>query len=327
MRQHTTYLGVIILLLGLGIVSGCLEQKPSGNQPPQAQFSFSPITPKVGDEVVFDASASKDPDGQIVEYLWDFGDGSPAESGPTVIHVYNSPGQYTVKLTVTDDQGLSASAEKPITVVQSAVSAVKKTLSAPGQSPLGIAWDGRALWVVDTTDLETYKLYQVDPQSGSVLKSFDVPTIAPDALAWDGSRLWLVDGVESKLLQIDPSNGKVLKTLAAPGQSPLGIAHDGDALWVADADELKIFKVNPVTGKVIDSFDAPGYFPQGLAWDGKFLWHLDATSIYKLDPRDGTVLAEYEAPREQLMDLTWDGQFLWATDGEGKQLVQFGVGE
>jgi DNA-binding beta-propeller fold protein YncE len=78
---------------------------------------------------------------------------------------------------------------------------------------------------------------------------------------------------------------------------------------------------------VIDSFDAPGYFPQGLAWDGKFLWHLDAATIYKLDPSGGTVLAEYEAPREQLVDLTWDGQYLWATDGEGKQLVQFGVGE
>jgi PKD repeat protein len=328
-RQHRwrAYLGVIVLLLGLGVLSGCLEQKPGGNQPPQAQFSFSPITPKVGEDIVFDASASKDPDGQIVEYLWDFGDGSPTESGPTVIHVYGSPGQYTVKLTVTDDQGLSASAEKTLTVVMSVVSAVRKSVPAPGQSPLGIAYDGSALWVVDTTDLETSKLYRVDPQSGSVLKSFDAPTIAPDALAWDGSRLWLVDGAESKLLQIDPSNGKVLKTLDAPGTYPTGIAHDGTALWVADADELKIFKVNPLTGKVIDSFDAPGYFPQGLAWDGKYLWHLDAAIIYKLDPSDGTVLAEYEAPREQLVDLTWDGQYLWATDGEGKQLVQFGVGE
>ncbi|MCL6642293.1 MAG: PKD domain-containing protein [Candidatus Bipolaricaulota bacterium] len=313
----------MVLLVGLGILSGCLEQKPK-NQPPQAQFSFSPLTPTVGDEVVFDASGSKDPDGQIVEYLWDFGDGSPTESGPTVIHVYSSPGQYTVKLTVTDDQGLSNSSEKTLTVVVSVVSAVKKSLAAPGQSPLGIAWDGSALWVVDTTDFETYKLYRVDPQTGSVLQSFDAPTIIPDALAWDGSRLWLIDGAESKLLQIDPANGKVLKTLAAPGTYPTGIAHDGSALWVADADELKIFQVNPVTGKVIDSFDAPSDFPQGLAWDGKYLWHLDTVTIYKLDPGDGTVVAEYEAPREQLVDLTWDGEHLWATEGEGKQLVQLG---
>jgi PKD repeat protein len=318
------FLNAMLVLGVVVLVTGCFQAQKTP-QPPQAQFSFSPITPKVGDEVVFDASASKDPDGQIVEYLWDFGDGSPAESGPTVIHAYESPGQYTVKLTVTDDQGLSNSTEKALTVLASVVSAVRKSVPAPGKSPLGIAYDGNALWVVDSLDLETYKLYRVDPQSGSVLKSFEAPTIAPDALAWDGGRLWLVDGAESKLLQIDPSNGKVLKALDAPGTYPTGIAHDGTALWVADADELKIFKVNPLTGKVIDSFDAPGYFPQGLAWDGKFLWHLDAATIYKLDPSDGTVLAEYEVPREQLVDLTWDGQYLWATDGEGKQLVQFGL--
>jgi PKD repeat protein len=210
------------LLLGCGACWSrvCLSRAQKTPQPPQAQFSFSPITPKVGDEVVFDASASKDPDGQIVEYLWDFGDGSPAESGPTVIHAYGSPGQYTVKLTVTDDQGLSASAEKTLTVVMSVVSAVRKSVPAPGQSPLGIAYDGSALWVVDSTNLETYKLYRVDPQSGSVLKSFDAPTIAPDALAWDGSRCGWWTGAESKLLQIDPSNGKSSRRLMRRGRIP-----------------------------------------------------------------------------------------------------------
>ncbi len=313
-----------LLALGIAVlVVGCFP-KPSGPQPPQALFSFNPITPKVGDDVVFDASESKDPDGQIIEYLWDFGDGSPTESGPIVLHAYESAGQYTVKLTVTDDQGLSNSSEKSITVVASQASAVKRSLPAPAQGPGGIAWDGSALWVVDSLDLMNYKIYKVDPQSGSVLSSFEVPTIEPDGLAWDGSRLWLVDGVEGKLLQIDPSSGKVLKTLNAPGPYPTGIAWDGAALWVADADTLKIYKINPVTGKVIDSFDAPGDFPTGLAWDGKFLWHLDAVSIYKLDPNGGAVLAEYEAPRDRLSDLTWDGQFLWATDEEGKQLVQLG---
>ncbi len=324
MRHATKALSQAMLFVGLVLLAGCLPGQKPGPQPPQAAFSFTPLTPKVGEEVVFDASASKDPDGQITEYLWDFGDGSPAETGPVVIHVYDAVGQYTVKLTVTDDAGLSSSAEKTITVVQSAVSAVKKSLSAPGRGPVGIAWDGAALWVVDTLDLESYKLYKVDPSSGSVLNAFEAPTIIPDGLTWDGSRLWLVDGAEGKLLQIDPSNGKVLKTLAAPGTFPTGIAWDGSALWVADADTLKIYKINPVTGKVIDSFDAPGDFPTGLAWDGKYLWHLDTVSIYKLDPNSGAVLAEYEAPREQLSDLTWDGQSLWATDEGNKQLVQLG---
>lgn len=325
MRDAVRAFSSVLFLVWLTLLPGCLPgQKPSP-QAPQAQFSFTPVTPKVGEEVVFDASESKDPDGQITEYLWDFGDGSPSESGPTVIHVYAAAGTYTVKLTVTDDAGLSNSLEKTLTVVQSAVSAVKKSLPAPGQGPAGITWDGSALWVVDTQDFETYKLYKIDPQSGSVLSSIEAPTIIPDALTWDGSRLWLIDGAEGKLVQIDPSNGKVLKTLTAPGTYPTGIAWDGSALWVADADDLKIYKINPITGKVIDSFDAPGGFPTGLVWDGKFLWHLDTVSIYKLDPNGGAVLAEYEAPREQLADLTWDGQFLWATDEENKQLVQLAL--
>ncbi len=314
---------ISVLLVGLIFLGGCLPgQKPSP-QPPQASFSFSPVTPKVGDEVVFDASASKDPDGQIVEYRWDFGDGSQ-ESGPTVLHVYESAGQYTVKLTVTDDQGLSGSTERALTVVESQAGMVKKSLPAPGQGPLGIAWDGSALWVVDTPDLETYKLYRVDPQTGNVLSSFDAPTILPEGLTWDGSRLWLADGAESKLVQIDASNGKVLKSLSAPGTYPTGLAWDGSALWVADADELKIFKVNPVTGKVIDSFAAPGDFPTGLVWDGRALWNLDIVTLYKLDPSGGAVLAEYEAPGQQLGYLAWDGQNFWATDEE-KRLLQFAL--
>ncbi len=320
---RATWVCVSLLCVGVLFVWGCLPGQ-QGPQPPHASFSFSPLTPKVGDEVVFDASDSKDPDGSITEYLWDFGDGSPSESGPIVIHVYGAVGTYTVKLTVTDDQGLSNSSEKTIAVVQSATGVVKKTLAAPGQSPLGIAWDGAALWVVDTLDLENYKIYKIDPADGRVLSSFDCPAMLPDGLAWDGSRLWLVDGMDSKLMQLDASTGEVLKALAAPGTYPTGLAWDGSALWVADADDLKIYKINPITGKVIDSFDAPGYFPTGLAWDGKFLWHLDTVSIYKIDPTDGTVLAEYEAPR-QLADLSWDGQYLWATDAEGKQLVQLGL--
>jgi PKD repeat protein len=57
--------------------------------------------------VTFDAAASYDPDGKITKYLWDFGDGSKG-SGPSPVHVYESPGVYTVRLTVKDDSGTSS---------------------------------------------------------------------------------------------------------------------------------------------------------------------------------------------------------------------------
>ena len=63
----------------------------------------------------FDGSASFDPDGEIVEYEWNFGDGS-TESLMTLTHVYASAGAYRAKLTVTDDKGVTGSAEKLISI-------------------------------------------------------------------------------------------------------------------------------------------------------------------------------------------------------------------
>lgn len=59
-----------------------------------------------GEAVVnLDASGSWD-DGSIVEYRWEFGDGSTETSGaPVIQHTYTSEGTYYVELTVTDDTG------------------------------------------------------------------------------------------------------------------------------------------------------------------------------------------------------------------------------
>jgi len=46
------------------------------NQAPIASFTFSPSNPLLYDIVTFNASASYDPDGSIVSYAWDFGDGN-----------------------------------------------------------------------------------------------------------------------------------------------------------------------------------------------------------------------------------------------------------
>lgn len=57
-------------------------------------------------EVTFDASASRDPDGKIIRYRWAFGDGESA-TGVSTTHLYRNPGQYKVRLTVTDDSKTS----------------------------------------------------------------------------------------------------------------------------------------------------------------------------------------------------------------------------
>lgn len=63
----------------------------------------------------FDATGSSDPNGPIVAYAWDFGDGTTA-TGALVDHRFATPGLYTVTLTVTDDVGVSDQAIRAVDV-------------------------------------------------------------------------------------------------------------------------------------------------------------------------------------------------------------------
>jgi hypothetical protein len=59
----------------------------------------------VGVTTTFSGLASYDHDGAIVSYQWDFGDGTPNESGSSVSHTFTNVGSYQVSLAVIDDQG------------------------------------------------------------------------------------------------------------------------------------------------------------------------------------------------------------------------------
>lgn len=78
------------------------------NLPPVADPD-GPYEGTLGKEIVFSGAQSHDPDGKVVRYIWDFGDGTTGE-GATVIHTYRNPGEYEVCLTVIDDEGASARA-------------------------------------------------------------------------------------------------------------------------------------------------------------------------------------------------------------------------
>jgi PKD repeat protein len=78
------------------------------NQPPVAAATVS------CDKLVctFDGTASSDPDGSIVSYDWDFGDGSPHATTATATHTYADAGDRTATLTVTDNRGATATVTK-----------------------------------------------------------------------------------------------------------------------------------------------------------------------------------------------------------------------
>jgi PKD repeat protein len=84
---------------------------------PTAAFTFSPSPVVANQAVIFDASSSQPGSGasQIVDYSWNFGDGSTG-SGRTITHTFDLSAAHSVTLTVTNDRGLSSSTTQSISV-------------------------------------------------------------------------------------------------------------------------------------------------------------------------------------------------------------------
>jgi outer membrane protein assembly factor BamB len=90
----------------------------SDNDPPIADFIWSPSSPNEEDTVTFDASASYDPDGSIISYQWDFDNDGQFDDGTGEMTTYSwsVEGNYPVSLKVTDDDGESDIETKTISV-------------------------------------------------------------------------------------------------------------------------------------------------------------------------------------------------------------------
>lgn len=86
---------------------------------PTASFTYSPTDPRPKEKVRFNGSASKDSDGTIKSWYWDFGDGDSGWS-EIVSHEFDTGNffsrSFVVTLTVTDNQGLTGLASQTIPV-------------------------------------------------------------------------------------------------------------------------------------------------------------------------------------------------------------------
>jgi PKD repeat protein len=151
LNESTTYHFVVRAFNDNGESGNSNEEHlyPSGtNQAPTARITASPTSGEAPLSVSFNASGSTDPDGSIVSYSWNFGEGTSG-TGVTRGHTYNNSGNYTVSLTVTDDDGATDSASTVIQVTTPPIPNQAPTASftatpSSGNAPLSVSFNASA---------------------------------------------------------------------------------------------------------------------------------------------------------------------------------------
>lgn len=132
--------------LGQYGISGTLV--PRNSQPPSASASANVFYGTLPLTVAFSSVNSSDPDGEIVSYHWNFGDGT-SSTEPNPVHIYNSAGTFTAVLTVTNNSGLIGMSSLFITAVP-----------VPNQAPVAVARanvaSGNAFLTVSFSSRDSY---------------------------------------------------------------------------------------------------------------------------------------------------------------------------
>jgi PKD repeat protein len=224
----------------------------STNTPPIVNFSTTPLLFETGKEIIFDASKSSDPDGEIVSYHWGFGDNLTG-LGSIVKHLYNIAGTYQVKLTLMDNAGESSEITKDIKIMARSgevvpdkiiiklyigqrayfVNDVKKEMDTEpiifqGRTLLPIRYVAEALGA-------TVGWVQAEQKATIVLGETNIEL-------WIGKNSAKVNG-EYKL--IDASNPEVKPIVVPPGRTMLPIRFVAETLgcqvdWNQATKEVKI---------------------------------------------------------------------------------------
>ena len=229
------------------------------NFPPVAAFTMTnPVA--VGDNAVFNGSASRDLDGSIAKYEWDLNNDGIFEVRSSAIstanHRYAAPGAVTVKLRVTDNRGKSTTASKVLTV---------------HSKPVALLTADRA--VPTAGDLVTYRATgSYDPDAGSYIREY----------------LWDLDGNGTFERSTGPGQF-VSMTFSTAGQKKIALrVVDRD---YASTDQPLFIRVNRRPTAVVSATPNPAVVNQIVALSGAastddrsivtYEWDLNGDGVYE----------------------------------------------
>lgn len=166
----------------------------------------------------------------VVEYRWDFGDGTPTEEWApdlaSVEHTYAEPGHYTVNLLVRDDDTPFAGHASTHTVVRPLVDGTAKT------STMIVYDEARGLVVVANPENDTITLVDAHAlERVAEIEVFDGPSSL--AIADDG-RLWVTHREDFAIAIVDLDAREIVDGLRLPyASAPAGIVIGKERAWVS----------------------------------------------------------------------------------------------
>ena len=231
------------------------------NSPPTASFLATPNPAPTGTAISFDAAGSSDSDGSVAKYEWDFdGNGSYETNGgasASASRTFATPGDRTVGLRVTDNNGASATSSLTVSVQNRLPAASFTTTPSTAQSGVAIAFNAGGSSDPDGTiakyawDFDNNGSYETD--AGATATT---------------SRSFLTPGILTIGLQVTDSNG--------------GTATTTRTVTITNAPALASFTAtpNPVPTGTAVSYDASASkdIDDGIA---KYEWDLDGNGTYE----------------------------------------------
>ncbi len=241
-----------------------------GNRAPVISALAAPAGIVANAPATFSATAS-DPDGDALHYHWDFGDGEVSANQPTIPKLFRAPGTYSLKLTVSDGKGQTATRTASIAVA--AGSAITWTDRASGTTEAlrGVATNGSVAIAAGS--------------AGKILRSTDGTTwttVPYDRFSYFNNVIWTGDRFVAVGMVLDLTAGKFIGVLVT---SPDGSTwterwRGGGELWCVAAHAGTYLAagrngtlVRSTNGTTWSVLTPPAVrFYRGLAWDqGNFL--------------------------------------------------------
>lgn len=226
-----------VCLLPLSLLAGC---PTTPTDPVQAVIAYSTRQGPAPLSISFSAVGSTSVNGGPLTYRWDFGDGTTSTEA-AVAHVFENPGRYFVRLTVTDPTGEQGTATQEVRAAGTGANAVLRSDVTNGRAPLGVQFDGTGSNAPDDDILDYYwdfgdggtsrlpDPYHVFENAGQFLVTLRVVTAGG---VEDTAEVTITVGKRAAALQF---NGSSFATLPLSASFPLG-RYTFEAWVKADAD-------------------------------------------------------------------------------------------